>query len=63
MAGCVYQVKFILLAILARVGQGHCLTFDGDAPFPFDIHVVEYLVAELPVVHQVGVLDQAVGKR
>ncbi len=47
MTGGVNQVQLIYLPVFSGVGQTDGLAFDGDAPFTFDVHVVEQLVFEL----------------
>ena len=56
------QVESIGLAVLCPVGERDGLAFDRDAPLALDVHVVEDLVLEIPVVHDAGVLDQTVGQ-
>ena len=60
MARCVDQVQLEVLSAVVRVGQAHGLALDRDAPLPLDVHVVEDLVTELPVIYQADVLDQSV---
>ena len=38
------------------------LAFNGNDPFPFYIHIIEELVAEVPVTHHFAGLDKPVGK-
>jgi hypothetical protein len=38
------------------------LGFDGDAPFPFDVHRVQDLVSKIPVLYKTRILDQTVGQ-
>ena len=62
MTGCINKVEFKLFAIFCCIGEGDGLTFYGNAPFPFYIHVVQKLVSELPVINKAGVLDQSICK-
>jgi hypothetical protein len=61
-SGCVDQVQFKLLTVPVGIGKGHGLAFDGDTPLPLNIHIVQDLVAELPLILKTGHLDQPVGK-
>jgi hypothetical protein len=56
------QIQFEYLTGSARVGQGHGLALDGNASFPFDLHVIEDLIAKLPVADQAGVLNHSIGQ-
>jgi len=57
------EVQFKFLTAFARIGQVNRLTFDGNASFSLDIHIVQDLVTELPCINEVCMLDEAVGKR
>jgi len=46
----------------AGVGKDHGLALDRDPAFPFNVHVIQDLIAKLALVHQPGVLDQPVGQ-
>ena len=50
MAGSVDQIETIPLAVLGIVEQRHGVALDGDSPLPFDVHRVQDLIAELPVL-------------
>jgi len=63
MPGGVDEVQLELVSVLTRVGQADRLALDRDPPLPLYVHVVEDLVPELPVVHEVRILDEPVGKR
>ncbi len=63
MTGSIDEVQLKVFASLARIGQADCLAFNGNASLPFDVHVIEDLVPELAVVHQVGILDKAIRER
>ena len=52
MTRCVNQVIFIFLPVLCMVNQTHCLRFDGNTAFTFQIHVVQYLLLHLAVGEQ-----------
>ena len=44
MAGCVDQVQFVFFAIERRIAHAHCLSFDRDAFFALQIHLVKRLL-------------------
>ena len=54
------QVELIVFTIGACVGQAHTLALDGDASFPLDIHSVQHLIAELPLIYKPGVFDEPI---
>ena len=60
MSGGVNQVELTVVTIFTCVGQAHALALDGDASFPFDIHGVKHLIAELPLVYKPGVFNEAI---
>ena len=62
MARGVDEVEFVFLAVFGFVGQSDGPGLDGDAPFPFQLHVVQQLVLHLPLVHGAGVFQNAVGQ-
>src|SRR5699024_12649114 len=43
--------------------HAHCLRFDGDATFTFNVHRIKELVLHFAGSHHVGVLQHAIGKR
>ena len=62
MARRVDQVELIGRAVLGRVVERAVLAFDRYAALALDVHIVEYLIAELPVIYEPGMLDEPVGK-
>jgi len=42
------KVQLIDLAVLRGVGNAHGLRLDGDAPFPFQVHFIQILLARRP---------------
>ena len=62
MAGGVDKVKIIYLPVLSGIIQVYCPGFDGDAPFPFDIHVVQQLVLHIPERYGAGFFKNSVGQ-
>jgi hypothetical protein len=61
--GRVDQVELVHPAVPGGVRQRDGVRLDGDPAFPFEVHGVEDLVAELPVLHRAAALDEAVGQR
>ncbi len=62
-AGGVYQVQLVFIAIFGFVGHTHSRGFDGDAFFAFQVHRVQHLLGHLAVRDGAGQLQQAVGQR
>ena len=60
MSGSVNQIKNISFAVLGAIMQAHGTGFYGNAPFPFNFHVVQNLVFHIPFCHGVGLLQNAV---
>jgi hypothetical protein len=60
MAGGIHQVEFIGIAVQGGIGDGYRLALDGDPPFPFYVHVIQYLILKIPVFHQMAFLDEPV---
>jgi len=56
------QIQVINLPVLGFVAQRRCLGFDGDAPFPLDIHGIEHLGFHFPVRQPAAALDEPVGQ-
>ena len=40
----------------------NCMTFDGNTPLPFQVHVVQGLIGHIPFRNGVGKLQQTVGQ-
>ncbi len=55
------QIQDVGLPVPSRVGQADRLALDGDAALALDVHAVEDLILEIPIRHDMGGLDQAVG--
>lgn len=62
MTRCVNQVQHVFISIFGAIGQGNGIAFDGNAPFPLDIHVVQQLVLKVSFIADTGELDQPVGQ-
>lgn len=62
MTGGVDEVEKITVPVFGRIGQAHGLAFNGNAPLPFNIHGIQNLISEIPIRHQIRVLNQAVGQ-
>lgn len=60
MTGGVDQIKRVLIAVLCLVGQTDGLTLDGNTSLPFDFHVIQDLVLELPGADQTTMLNHTV---
>ena len=63
MPGGVDQVQHESLPIPRHIIESHGLRLDGDAAFPFQLHLVQQLVLHLAGGHRAGDLDQTVGER
>lgn len=55
------QVELVELTLVAIL-HPHRSGLDRDAPLPLEIHVVEHLLFELPLLYRAGVLEQPVGE-
>ena len=62
MARCVNHIQNIFFSILRLINRPDRLRLDGDAAFPFQVHVVQYLILHLALGQQACFLDDAVGK-
>jgi hypothetical protein len=62
MARGIDQIENILFSILGAVGKGDGLALDGDSPLALNVHIIEDLVFEVPLVYHASVLDEAVCK-
>jgi hypothetical protein len=60
MSRCIDKIQLINITIGTLVRYGDCLTLDGNAAFPFNIHAVEELVLEFPAVYHLGLLNKAI---
>jgi hypothetical protein len=47
---------------MSMIGQGDGIAFDGNAAFPFNIHIVQNLILKISFITDAGKLNQAVGK-
>ena len=56
------QIQNICFPILGTIGQGYGVAFDGDAAFPFYIHIVQHLILKISFIADTGKLDQPVGQ-
>ena len=57
------QVQGIRLPVLRAVFQSDGTRFDGDAPFLFQLHIIENLILHDTRFDRSALFDQAVGKR
>jgi hypothetical protein len=60
MSGGINQIEFKILTLSACIGQAHALALDGNAPFPLNIHGVQNLIAEMPLINKPGVLNEPI---
>lgn len=62
MARRVNQVQDV---VFAPAGIVHLdgMTFDGDAAFPFQFHVVQHLCLQVFSLHRLCIFEQTVGQR
>jgi len=63
MSRCIDQIEDVRFSIFGAIGQGDGIAFNGNAPFPFDIHIVQNLILEISFIADAGKLNQTVGKR
>ena len=62
MPGRVDQVELVALAVARVVVQRDALRLDGDAPFAFQVHGIEYLRLHLALFEAATELNQAVSE-
>ena len=60
MAGGVDQVKFVVLAIFGVIAQRHCMSLNGNAPLPLQVHIIENLLLHISLLHRTGQFQQSV---
>ena len=63
MAWGIDKIQFIVMAVTRTVGNSHRLALYGNAPLPFQIHVIQNLLLHFAVFNYLRFLDKAVGKR
>ena len=47
---------------MSMIGQRYGIAFDGNAAFPFNIHIVKNLILKVSFIAYAGKLNEAVGK-
>jgi hypothetical protein len=62
MTRSVDQVQDVFLPVFCLVRLTERLAFNGDAPLPFNIHIIKDLILELTVTHHVAYLDESVSQ-
>ena len=62
MAGGVYEVDLIGLAVPGLVFEAHRLRLDGDAALALQLHGIEDLLGHLAVFEATAYLDQSIGE-
>ena len=63
MAGCIYQIKNIFIAILGIVDNTHRLCLNRNTAFPLQFHIVQNLSLHLPAGQQPCLLYDPVRQR
>ncbi len=63
MSGRVDEVELVGLSVVGVVHDADGLRLDGDAALALDVHRVEHLLHHVALLHGVGELEDAVGKR
>ena len=53
----------VVLTIVRVIGQRNRPRFDRDAPFPFDLHIIENLCFHIPLGDRLGLLKNPVCQR
>ena len=61
-SGGIDEVELIGLSVFRGIAELDRPRFDGDAPFPLDIHVVEELLGHIPQRDGVGLFQNAVSQ-
>ena len=46
----IHQIKNVILTVTGPIVEAYRLSFDGDATFALDIHIVEHLFFHLTLV-------------
>ena len=62
MAGGVDEVELIGFPIVGGIGDFYRPGLNGNAPLPFDVHVVQQLLLHVPEGHGAGLLQDPVGQ-
>ena len=57
------QIQSISFSVICLVIQTDGAGFDGDAPFPLQIHIIQDLVFHLPLFHRAAQFNNAVRQR
>ena len=60
MAGCIDQIKNVLLPVLRLIYGPYRLSLDGDTSLPLQLHVIQYLILHLPAGQKSCLLDNTV---
>ena len=58
----IYQINNIVLAIIRLIIEPDCLQLNGNTPFPFQLHIIKYLVYHLPFGKGAGVFQNTVSQ-
>ena len=54
------EIEDVLIAVFAFEDHPRSLQLDGDAPLPLQFHIIQILVAHIPVAHRAGHFDHSV---
>jgi hypothetical protein len=50
------------MAVGGRIGNGYRLALDRNSPLPLNIHIIQYLIPEVAVIHKMGLLNETVSQ-
>ena len=56
------QIQNVFFPVIGTIRKGYGVAFDGNAAFPFDIHIVQHLILKISFITDTGKLDQPVGQ-
>ena len=62
MTRSINKIKDVLLTVASPVWQADGLAFNSNAPFSLDVHIIEELVAEIPLTYHFADLNKPVRK-
>ena len=61
--GRVDQVQLVVVPVRGMIGERDRVALDGDAPFTFDVHLVQQLISEFSLRDTAAGLDEPIGQR
>ena len=62
MSGCVDEVEDIGLAVICLIIQTDSSCLDGDAPFPFEFHIIQDLLLHITLCDRFCLFEDTVSK-